>query len=370
MLLDEERGAGSRMADPPAGRPAGLAAGTGLRRASAGLAAPGAGYWVLVGALAGLDALWLVLAGIDVAWTGLLAVSGAVAVLLGLALLFSAVKPEPKLRAMALSSAYLAAFTTAAALLHYLSATLAPPLADPVLARVEAALGFDWRGWVGFLAGHPDLSWWLALAYHSSGPQVGLVVIALSAMSRVARLWAYARLFSLALLASIAVSALFPAVGPYAHYAPQTYPQGHLETVGALWHLDALHALREGTLPTIALSEIRGLVTFPSFHACLAVLTAWALAPVPVIGPLAALLNGAILVATLGAGGHYLPDVLAGTLMGIVLVIVHGARHRRWSGARRAVRVAQWGRTIGPALGPRSGTRPIDASGPAPARAR
>ena len=370
MLLDEERGAGSRMADPPAGRLAGPAAGTGIRWPSAGLAAPGAGYWALVGALVGLDALWLALAGIDVAWTGLLAVSGAVAVLLGLALLFSAVKPEPKLRAMALSSAYLTAFTTAAALLHYLSATLAPPLADPVLARFEAALGFDWRGWVGFLAGHPDLSWWLALAYHSSGPQVGLVVIALSAVSRVARLWAYARLFSLALLASIAVSALFPAVGPYAHYAPQAYPQGHLETVGALWHLDALHALREGTLPTIALSEIRGLVTFPSFHACLAVLTAWALAPVPVIGPLAALLNGAILVATLGAGGHYLPDVLAGTLMGIFLVVSHGARHRRSSGARRAVRVAQWGRTIGPAPGPRSGIRSIDASGLAPARAR
>ena len=133
---------------------------------------------------------------------------------------------------------------------------------------------------------------------------------------------------------------------------------------------EALHALREGTLPTIALSEIRGLVTFPSFHACLAVLTAWALAPVPVIGPLAALLNGAILVATLGAGGHYLPDVLAGTLMGIFLVVSHGARHRRSSGARRAVRVAQWGRTIGPAPGPRSGIRSIDASGPAPARAR
>ena len=327
MLLDEERGAGARIADPPSGRPARPGAGTAPSRPSAGLAAPGRGSWALVGGLVGLDALWLAVAGIDLAWPGPLVLSGAVAVLLGLALLFSAVKPEPKLRAMALSSAYLAAFTTAAALLHYLSATLALPLADPALARVEAVLGFDWRGWVGFLADHPDLSWWLALAYHSSGPQVGLVVIVLSAMSRVARLWAYARLFTLALLASIAVSALFPAVGPYAHYAPQIHPQGHLETVGALWHLDALRALREGTLPVIALSEIRGLVTFPSFHACLAVLTAWALAPVPVIGPLAGLLNGAIILATLGAGGHYLPDVLAGTLMGIGLVAYHRARH-------------------------------------------
>ena len=355
MLLDEERWAGARKADPAAGPSAGstadASAGSHLRRMSAGLASPGRGFWGLVAVLIVLDALWLTAAGIRLAPTGLLAVSGAVAVLLGLALLFSAVKPEPKLRAMALSSAYLAAFTTAAAVLHYLSATLALPFADPALARFEAALGFDWRGWVGFLADHPDLSWPLALAYHSSGPQVGLVVIALSAMSRVARLWTYARLFTLALLAAIAVSAVFPAIGPYAYYAPQAYPQGHIETVGALWHLDALHALRDGAMSTLALSEIRGLVTFPSFHACLAVLTAWALAPVPVIGPLA-LLNAAIIVATLGAGGHYLPDVVAGTVMGVVLVALHGIRRRRSLGGRRLSLPALPTGEIGPVTAP------------------
>ncbi|MFJ7436926.1 phosphatase PAP2 family protein [Methylorubrum thiocyanatum] len=356
MLLDEERWAGARKADPAAGPSAGstadASAGSHLRRMSAGLASPGREFWALVAVLIVFDALWLAAAGIRLAPTGLLAVSGAVAVLLGLALLFSAVKPEPKLRAMALSSAYLAAFTTAAAVLHYLSATLALPFADPALARFEAALGFDWRGWVGFLADHPDLSWPLALAYHSSGPQVGLVVIALSAMSRVARLWTYARLFTLALLAAIAVSAVFPAIGPYAYYAPQAYPQGHIETVGALWHLDALHALRDGAMSTLALSEIRGLVTFPSFHACLAVLTAWALAPVPVIGPLALLLNAAIIVATLGAGGHYLPDVVAGTVMGMVLVAFHGIRRRRSLGGRRLSLPALPTREIGPVTAP------------------
>ncbi|HJE25224.1 MAG TPA: phosphatase PAP2 family protein [Methylorubrum populi] len=329
MLLDEERWAGSGKAGPPAGTRR-------LRRLSAGIAAPGAGLWALVAILAGLDAVWLAAAGIALAWPGLLVVVGVITVLLALSLLFSAVRPEPKLRAMALSSAYLAAFTTAAAVLHYLAATLALPLADPILARFEATLGFDWPAWVGRLAAHPELSWWLALAYHSSGPQVGLVVIALSAMSRVSRLWSFARLFSVALLAAVLMSALFPAVGPYAFYQPRIYPDGHWETVGALWHLDALNALRGGRLQALALSEIRGLVTFPSFHACLAVLTAWALAPVPVIGPLAILLNAVIIVATLGAGGHYLPDVLAGTAMGLALVACHAVQRGRSAGAARA----------------------------------
>lgn len=329
MLLDAERGAGAareRLQAPDLARRS--RAGSSQRALSAGLAAPGVGFWIVTGLVAVIDAVWLTAAGIAIAWPGLITVAGTVTVLLALALLFSAVKPEPKLRAMALSSAYLATFTTAVAVLHYLTATLAAPLADSRLAGFEAALGFDWKAWLGFLAAHPDLSHGLALAYHSSGPQVGLVVIALSAVSRVSRLWAYARLFSLALLASVLLSALWPAVGPYAFYQPQAYPAGHLETVGALWHLDALQALREGTMATLALSEIRGLVTFPSFHAALAVLTAWALAPVPVLGPLALLLNAAIIVATVGAGGHYLPDVAAGTLMGILLVSYQHFRRR------------------------------------------
>jgi membrane-associated phospholipid phosphatase len=73
--------------------------------------------------------------------------------------------------------------------------------------------------------------------------------------------------------------------------------------------------LRAGTLDTLALGDLRGLATFPSFHVCLAILTAWALAPVPVVGPVALLLNAAVIVATIGAGGHYLPDVLAGGLL-------------------------------------------------------
>ena len=82
-----------------------------------------------------------------------------------------------------------------------------------VRARIETALGFDWTGHVAFLARHPTLSWWLALAYHSSGPQVGLVVIALSATRRLGRLWTYIRLFSATLLCVIGLAALLPALG-------------------------------------------------------------------------------------------------------------------------------------------------------------
>ncbi|WP_244476959.1 phosphatase PAP2 family protein [Methylobacterium sp. Leaf117] len=306
-----------------------------INRFAAALAAPHPGLWGLAGAVALLDALWLRRLGIAVAPQGFTVAAGLVGALLALAFLFGPILSEPKLRAMALASACLIAVTLPIAVLHYLTATWALPLADARLARTEVALGFDWPAYLAFLQAHPRLAWWLALAYHTSGPQVGLTVIVLAATCRLGRLWAYVRMFTVLLVAVVLIAALVPAAGPFVQYGLPTDPDGSIETMGALWHLDALEHLRAGTLHTLALGDIRGLVTFPSFHVCLAALTAWALAPVPVVGPLAILLNAVIMVATLGAGGHYLPDLLAGFALSAVVIGGRSILRRRvWSRPR------------------------------------
>ncbi len=323
MLLDVERAAGARHLR--AVEIGGVRAAASRRgsRFTAGLAAPGRGYWAFAAAVSALDGLAIAWTGLRVEPAGFLAALGCVALLLAAALLCRLIR-EPKLRAMALASAYLVTVTAALAVLHVLAAMPALPLADGALAAIESALGFDGPAYLAFLAEHPDLARALALAYHSSGPQIGLVVIVLSACGRTGRLWAFARSFTVALAACILISALVPAAGTYAT-AAQGRPTGEWETVGALWHLDMLRALRDGSFHTLALFEIRGLVTFPSFHASLAVLTGWALRPVPVIGPLAILLNAMIVVAAIGAGGHYLPDIIVGAGLAYALV----ARRRR-----------------------------------------
>jgi hypothetical protein len=154
------------------------------------------------------------------------------------------------------------------------------------------------------------------LVYHSSAAQVVLVVITLSALRRLRRLWRFVRLFAVTLATVIGISSLFPAEGPHAFYWGVENAAAGLETIGATWHLEALSRLRGGQASSLALKDMRGLATFPSFHVCLAMITAWALAPIRVIGPLMVLLNGLVVVATIGAGGHYLPDVLAGALLG------------------------------------------------------
>lgn len=330
------------MASPGAGRAGARrdewGRGATLRRLSGALAAPHPGLWALTLALIAADGVWLAWLGITLDPLGPFVVAAVVLVLLAVALLFSHGKSEPPLRAMALSTACLIAFTTAIAVLHYLTATLARPLIDAPLARAEAAMGFDWRAHLAAMRDHPNLAWALALAYHSSGPQVALVVVVLAAGRRLGRLWAFVRLFALTLVVVIAASALFPAEGPYAFYGERGIAPEGLETIGALWHQEPLAQLRGGTLTHLALGDIRGLATFPSFHVCLAILTAWALAPVPVIGRLALALNAAVVAATLSAGGHYLPDLLAGGLLALVVVVrqsLAGRLFRR--GGRRAL---------------------------------
>lgn len=294
------------------------------------IAAPGPALWALTLALVAAGALWSAVAGIRLEPFGLAAVGAAVAILLALAAFWGAVKPEQTLRGMALASAFLLAFTVAAAVLHDFGATLARPFVDAQLAASERALGFDWRAHVAFLGAHPGLARALALAYHSSGPQVALVVIVLSAGRRLGRLWLYARLFAATLLVVVAMSSLVPAEGPYAFYAmPEVAAAPRLESVGGTWHLASLAQLRGGGPITLALEDIRGLATFPSFHVCLAMLTAWALLPVPLLGPLAVLLNLAVIVATVGAGGHYFPDLVAGALLGAAALAIGTARRRR-----------------------------------------
>ncbi|GJE56929.1 phosphatase PAP2 family protein [Methylobacterium thuringiense] len=313
---------------------------TKVRWFALGLAAPHPWVWTLTAGLVVLDAFWLVAVGISIETHALWITFGVVAALLLAAGVLARVRSEPKLRAMALSAACLIAFTEAVAVFHYLTATLSLSFTDRGLAAAERALGFDWIGYVGFLAAHPDLSWWLALAYHSSGPQIALVVIALSATSRLGRLWAFIRLYVTLLMGAILISAVMPAVGPYAYYQPQVVPADQIDTVGAVWHLEPLAKLRNGTLKIIALADIRGLVTFPSFHVCLATITAWALAPVPMLGPLALLLNAAVVVSAIGSGGHYLPDILAGGCLAMLALAIQVGLRRgplSWPGLRPAI---------------------------------
>ena len=217
------------------------------------------------------------------------------------------------------------AFSIAGAILTYLAARHGAAWSDDMLAGLDRRLGFDWAGWFELVNRHLAVKLVLAIAYTSLMPQILLSVIFFSWRGwddRNGELMANA---ILALLLTTAVFALLPALGPGAGI-PEL----------AKLYLADLVGLHDGSLKSFDVTELNGIVAFPSFHAVLGVLLTYAHRGSALLWPVAAL-NAVMLVAIPSEGGHYLIDVLAGAATAAcAIVAIRGAQLDRFGMMRPA----------------------------------
>jgi membrane-associated phospholipid phosphatase len=123
-----------------------------------------------------------------------------------------------------------------------------------------------------------------------------------------------------------AISALVPAAGPYAYFQPPKTFFTSFSTDAGMWHYQVLQTLRNEPVPVLSLMNVQGLVTFPSFHTCLAIITAYAVRGIRFVALPVAILNGLVIVSTLPEGGHYLIDVIAGAIISIIAIVAARTR--------------------------------------------
>lgn len=200
--------------------------------------------------------------------------------------------------------------------LNYLFMSLALPLQDDWLARVDAAFGFDWPALVALVGAHPWLATLLRLAYGSYGWLFPFTFLMLPLMGRLRRLREFLLLFAISGLLTVAIGALFPALGPFEHYAiPEAMRQAVLP--GGQAFMPDFLALRSGTFHDFVLARAEGLTAFPSFHTIMALLFALAFRGTFLAWPVFTLAV-LVIVATPVMGGHYLVDLLGG--IGVLLV--------------------------------------------------
>jgi membrane-associated phospholipid phosphatase len=254
--------------------------------------------WIALEAVIVLDVVWLLAAGLRIESRSLAIELAAVAFLLAIAQAYGRTDRSARLSRLGESCAQLVTFGVALEVLSYLVTRTAAPLVDAWLVRADRAMSFDWLAWTATAHADPRVAWLLVSAYNALLPQ--LVVAAM-----VLALWRSATPLMLRLGASglitVALSGFLPAVGMLPD-AP---------------HVPHFLALRADQLRTIDLTQLQGLISFPSYHAALAVLVGHALWEVPVVRYAALALNAVMLVATVSVGGHYLVDVLAGCAVAI-----------------------------------------------------
>ena len=214
-------------------------------------------------------------------------------------------------------------FSTFGAILSYQLARFDAPLADHYLWAFDRALGFDWMRWMQWLENQPRTAAALRFAYGSLIPQIALLVILLGHDRQLTTLRTVILAGILTGVTCITISGAVPALG----YPPlMGVRQGqflNVDPIGGIVQLHDLVALRHGQLSAIHLPSLKGIVTFPSYHAGLSLVTAygfWNCRQGWIKWP-GLVLAATTIAATPIIGGHYLADVVAGLAIAAACIV-------------------------------------------------
>jgi hypothetical protein len=293
--------------------------------------------WALLAIIGVLAYGTLAAMGVTVVVRSLLVPLSTAGLCLGASLFYRRIRPDERLSISMAGTAFLLVFAATAGALTYPAAAIGRPLRDDMFIAFEHAFGINWPDLAAHLTALPALNVVWAIAYISSLPQIAVAVLVLGLTGRRERLCAYLTLVLMTLIATISLFVVAPAIGPIPSFGIGGDLYARLGEGGKTFLPDFL-ALRGGQFTTFDLGRMEGIVTFPSFHTVLAVLTGWALAPIRRIGIAAMGLNGLVIVSTVPQGGHYLADIVAGSLIAALAI---GAWSRMASGPKMIPALAE-----------------------------
>lgn len=206
---------------------------------------------------------------------------------------------------------------------QYLAVALDRPLADPWLARADAFLGLSVPEAVAWTRDRPWLTWVLGASYGSLQAQFAAPILILGMYWRDRQaLWEYAFHFHLCLALTLLGLALFPAMCAFSYY-------GFESLIDQTVFIRDFNALRSGTFTVLRLTELEGLITFPSFHVAGGLFVTWVFRRYPVMFGCLVVLNVLMVASTVLLGPHYAVDVLASLLMVAASIVVYD----RWGRA-------------------------------------
>ncbi len=203
----------------------------------------------------------------------------------------------------------------------YAFTAAALPLQDALFARIDAAMGIDLAG----LRIATGKSWLLTMMLEIAYTKTIVLLVMPLAILFVRRDYERVRdavsIYTLGVLTTLIISTLLPAVGAYPHLNMAHIPSGYLKYAGTDSYVEHYMALRDGTMRILPVTGWRGLITFPSFHAIVALTGLYAAYPIRWLFWPAALFTGPILISTLPVGGHYAIDVIAAVAIVAVSIL-------------------------------------------------
>lgn len=203
----------------------------------------------------------------------------------------------------------------AAGAISQLGLALGMPLIDPLLAEADSLLGFSSPAVIAWMTEWPLLPQLLAFAYASSFPLLFGTALLLALRGEEEEAWRLSFVFSGTIVLAACCAVLFPAEGAFPYYELGPDLTAKLPLGSGVYHLPAMDYFRNSSVITLDMLRLQGVVTFPSFHTALAIMTAFAWRHCswifyPMVG-----WNVLVIVSTIPIGGHYGVDLIGGLLL-------------------------------------------------------
>jgi len=206
--------------------------------------------------------------------------------------------------------------------LSYFAAMPGFALHDATLAAADRLVGFQWPNWAAFIHSHDSIERVLRWSYTSIELQAFVSTLYFGMRSMTARNLEMFWITLVSLWITLAVFALYPALGPIPYFNVKS------ETAPYLAHL---MQLRNGTLHSLLFEKIQGIVSFPSYHTACACTFMYVHRRQRYVFPVVVVLNALMLLSTPSTGGHYFVDILAGFLVAAgSIAIVRYALSKRY----------------------------------------
>jgi hypothetical protein len=203
----------------------------------------------------------------------------------------------------------------------YIGGYMALPLTDKALIAIDKTLGFDWQSSITLANNHPLLSNILGYIYVIPTLEIIAVICTLFFFKKTAHGQRFVIIYFFSGMVTCLLAALFPAVAGYVYYNVTPGQFIHLYSRNTCTHELLLMALRNHTIHSVYFPGI-GLVTFPSFHAVMAILLIYGSLPLRYLRWIIIPTSIIMLYATIIHGGHWLVDIIGGviiTLTGIMI---------------------------------------------------
>ena len=200
-----------------------------------------------------------------------------------------------------------------AAVICHAGLRLGMPWFDSALSSADAAIGIDTSKLAVLSAADSGFGQSLALVYGSTMPAVFMTALWLGFNGQGNRMWELGFCYTICVLVASIISVALPALGNMAYHDIKDVPG--LPNGAGVFHLSAIEYFRYGDNPIFDWSRVDGIVTFPSFHMAMALMVPRAFRGHKWLYLPAIFWSLLVMVSTIGIGGHYVVDLLAGALL-------------------------------------------------------